>query len=129
MNFFENQLKTIFIATDLLTPATVFAGKAMIIPLNEKLIAKVEFITTRTAGVYEGLKITIINKNDGIIDSQTILFYEVIGLIGPKKDRKLHIWEDSSGVNWFAYNPTPLELSPIGLCAEKYISLFKESTP
>ena len=84
MNFYEKQLKRMFPDFDTQSGDTIFAGKAMLSIISDDLREKVEFITTRVAGQYEGLRLSIINKHDGVIDSQAFMFHEIVGLKGPK---------------------------------------------
>ena len=88
-NFYERQLKRMFSDMDSDSTDTVFAGKAMLSKISDDLRAKVEFVTGRMASQYEGLKLSIISKNEGIIDSQTFMFHEIIGLKGASRDRNL----------------------------------------
>ena len=90
-NFYERQLKKMFGDSETLSADTVFAGKAMLSKISDDLRAKVEFVTGRVSGQYEGLKLSIINKNEGVIDSQTFMFHEIIGLKGAARDRN-HIF-------------------------------------
>ena len=52
--FYENQLKRMFGESELLSADTIFSGKAMISKIGEDLRAKVEFVTARVSGQYEG---------------------------------------------------------------------------
>ena len=106
-NFYERQLQRMFGDSEVLSADTVFAGKAMVSKISDDLRAKIEFVTARVSGQYEGLKLSIINKNEGLIDSQTFMFHEIIGLKGAARDRKPHIWEDNCKAAWFLYDPTP----------------------
>ena len=94
-NFYERQLKRMFGDSEVLSADTVFAGKAMVSKISDDLRAKIEFVTARVSGQYEGLKLSIINKNEGLIDSQTFMFHEIIGLKGTARDRKPHVWDDN----------------------------------
>ena len=78
MSFYESQLKRMFGQSELLSADTVFAGKAMLSKISDDLRAKVEFITAKVSGQYEGLKLSIISKNEGVIDSQAFMFHEII---------------------------------------------------
>ena len=126
MNFYEQQLKSMFPELDTKSGDTVFAGKSMLSVISDDLRAKVEFMTGRVAGQYEGLRLSIINKNEGIIDSQSFMFYEIIGMKGSEKDRKPHIWDDNGKASWFAYEPTDAELESIGSKVEEYVWLYAD---
>ena len=65
-NFYERQMQRIFGESELLSADTVFAGKAMISDIGGDLRAKVEFVAARVSGQYEGLKLSIINRKEGL---------------------------------------------------------------
>ena len=126
MNFYEKQLKRMFPDFDTQSGDTIFAGRSMLSIISDDLRAKVEFITTRVAGQYEGLRLSIINKHDGVIDSQAFMFHEIIGLKGPKKDQKPHVWDDNGKPDWFVYEPTTEELEQIGSKVEDYVFMYAD---
>ena len=126
MNFYEQQLKSMFPELDTKSGDTVFAGKAMLSVISDDLRAKVEFVTGRVAGQYEGLRLSIINKNEGVIDSQSFMFHEIIGMKGSARDRKPHVWDDNGNANWFGYVPTTSELTKIGSKVEDYIWMYAD---
>lgn len=126
MNFYEKQLKRMFPDFDTQSGDTIFAGKAMLSIISDDLRAKVEFITTRVAGQYEGLRLSIINKHDGVIDSQAFMFHEIVGLKGTKKDQKPHVWDDNGKPDWFVYEPTTEELEQIGSKVEDYVLMYAD---
>ena len=125
-NFYERQLKRMFSDIGSQSTDTVFAGKAMLSKISDDLRAKVEFVTGRMASQYEGLKLSIIHKNEGIIDSQSFMFHEIIGLKGAARDRRPHVWDDNGNVAWFGYEPTTTELETIGSKVEDYISMYAD---
>ena len=125
-SFYERQMRRMFGDSEVLSADTIFAGKAMVSKISDDLRAKVEFVTARVSGQYEGLKLSIINKNEGLIDSQTFMFHEIIGLKGPKKDQKPHVWDDNGKPDWFVYEPTDNELESIGSKVEEYVWMYAD---
>ena len=125
-NFYERQLVRMFGDSKVLTADKVFAGKAMISRIGEDLRAKVEFVTARVSGQYEGLRLSIINTKEGLIDSQTFMFHEIIGLKGTAIDRKPHIWDDNGKASWFVYEPTASEFENIASKVEDYIEMYAD---
>lgn len=125
-NFYERQLKRMFSGIGSQSADTVYAGKAMLSKISDDLRAKVEFVTGRMASQYEGLKLSIIHKNEGIIDSQIFMFHEIIGLKGVARDRRPHVWDDNGKAVWFGYEPTTAELETIGSKVEDYISMYAD---
>ena len=123
-NFYERQLKRMFGDADRILADTVFAGKAMVSKIGTDIIAKVEFVTVGVLGQYEGLKLSIINRNLGLIDSQTFMFHEILGLKGVARDRKPHIWDDNGKACWFVYEPTLSEFDNIASKVKDYIEMY-----
>ena len=72
------------------------------------------------------MKLSIINKNEGLIDSQTFMFHEIIGLKGAARDRKPHIWDDNGKAVWFGYEPTATEFESIASKVEDYIEMYSD---
>ena len=125
-NFYEIQLKRMFGDSELLSADTIFSGKTMVSKIGDDLRAKVEFVTARVSGQYEGLKTSIINRKEGLVDSHTVMFHEVIGMKGASRDRKPHVWDDNGKAAWFGYEPTTTELETIGAKVEDYIGMYAD---
>ena len=125
-NFYERQLKRMFSDMDSDSTDTVFAGKAMLSKISDDLRAKVEFVTARVSGQYEGLKTSIINRKEGVVDSHTVMFHEVIELKGASRDRKPHVWDDNGKAQWFGFTPTESEYEAIVSKVEDYIAMYAD---
>lgn len=121
MNFFENQLRKMFGESELLSADTVFTGKALIGRIGANTRAKVEFVTDRIADHYEGLKLSIINCNEGVIDSQRFMFHEIIGMKGSLKP---YVWDYNGNVDWYSYKPTSAEINTIADEVEHYMAMY-----
>ena len=122
-NFYESQLKIMFGDSEFLSTDTIFSGKMMISKIGEDLRAKVEFVTAGVANNYAGLKTSIINRKEGIVDSHTLMFYEVMGL---KKGNKPHVWESDGKADWFVYKPSMSEIEAVASKVEDYISMYAD---
>ena len=96
MTFFEKELHRLFDDSECISEDAVFAGKTMIAPIGEDLRAKVQFVYTNTHAKYDALRLTIINRHEGTVDSETFKFKDIIGMKG---DREPHIWEDGQRVS------------------------------
>ena len=78
MTKFEKQLRQWFPAGEFLgTP--VYTGKTMLSRLDDNLLVKVSFIHTKIAQHYDALRVKIMNRTEGEIDSQVFCFEDVIG--------------------------------------------------
>ena len=123
MTFFEKELHRLFGDSERLSADTVFSGKTMITKIGENLRAKVQFINTNVSGNYNALLLTIINRNEGKVDSETFTFKDIIGMKG---DLSPHIWEDGARIDWYIYKPTDYEYNLISDTIEDYISMYAD---
>ena len=123
MTFYEKELHKLFGDSEKLSEDTVFAGKTMITKIGENLRAKVQFVNTNISGQYDALRLTIINRSEGTIDSETFKFSDIIGMKG---DRDPHIWDDGERVGWFIYKPTAYDYNLISDAIEDYISMYAD---
>ncbi len=106
MNFFEQEMRRMFGATDLVTDKK-FTGKTMLAKLDEEKLLKLQFISTHTHKHYDAILVSIIGKNEGVLDKETIRFADVVGMYkrpnGPS-DIEPHMWEYNGQPSWY----TPL---------------------
>ena len=91
MTFYEKELHRLFDDSERISDDTVFAGKTMITKIGKDLRAKVQFVNTKISGQYDALRLTIINRHEGTVDSETLKFSDIIGMKG---DRTPHVWDD-----------------------------------
>ena len=78
MTFFEKEFHRLFDDSECISADAVFAGKAMIAPIGEDLRAKVQFVYTNTHAKYDALRLTIINRHEGTVDSETFKFKDML---------------------------------------------------
>ena len=123
MTFFEKELHRLFDDSERISDDTVFVGKTMITKIGEDLRAKVQFVNTKISGQYDALRLTIINRQEGTVDSETFKFKDIIDMKG---DREPHIWEDGQRVDWYIYHPTAYDYNLISDTVEDYISLYAD---
>lgn len=125
MTFFEKELHRLFDDSECISADAVFAGKTMIAPIGENLRAKVRFVNTKISGQYDALRLTIINRNEGTVDSETFNFRDVLGMKG---GRVPHIWEDGERVDWYIYHPTGYDYNLLSDVVEDYISMYADQS-
>ena len=123
LTFFEKELHRLFDDSERISDDTVFAGKTMITKIGEDLRAKVQFVNTKISGQYDALRLTIINRHEGTVDSETFKFSDIIGMKG---DREPHIGEDGQRVDWYIYHPTASDYNFITDVVEDYISMYAD---
>ena len=126
MDYFEHEMQMFFGESALLSADTVFSHRAMVSDIGKDLRAKVEFINTKIASQYDALKLSIINRTMGVVDTQTFKFSDIIGIhdgIAP------YIWEyNATDIKWYKYRPTAFDYEDIQNAVEGYISMFADET-
>lgn len=132
MNFFEKELRK-FCAKDHAFDDVKFIGKVCYGTLGEKTRMKLEFVTLGTHQKYEGIKATVIDKNDGVIDTLTLKFSDAWGkkkLNNPnfRDGIEPYIWIYNEKAEWYAYQPTNADYNVMAESVSDYAELFKEQT-
>ena len=101
MTFFENELKKMFDSCDFITDKT-YSGKTMLGKLDDDLRIKISFVTTGYADHYTALRVRIINRTDGEVDSETFKFGDIIGKQKTAIDRiDPYIWSYRGEDKWY----------------------------
>ena len=132
MNFFDQELRKFF-AKDHAFDDVKFIGKACYGTLGEKTRMKLEFVTHGTYQKYEGIKATVIDKNDGVIDTLMLKFSDVWGkkkLNNPnfRDGIEPYAWIYNEKAEWYAYEPTNADYKVMAESVSDYAELFKEQT-
>ena len=73
MNLFENEMRKMFGETDIVTDKK-FTGKTMLGKLDDDKLLKLQFISTNSYEHYDAILVSIIGKNEGVLDKETIRF-------------------------------------------------------
>ena len=101
MTFFENELKKMFDSCDFITDKT-YSGKTMLGKLGDDLRIKISFVTTGYADHYTALRVKIINRTEGEVDSETFKFGDIIGKQKTAYDRiDPYIWSYRGKDEWY----------------------------
>lgn len=117
MNFFEKELKKICDPCDTLSDKR-YVGRACLGRIDENITAKVEFVTLGVADQYTALRASVINRNEGKIDSVTIRLKEVMAASNP------YIWDDYGKIGWYGYKPTDADYKNLSESVESYLEAF-----
>ena len=106
MTRFEKQLRQWFPAGEFWgTP--VYTGKTMLSRFDENLLVKVSFVSTKISQHYDALRVKILNRTEGEVDSETFRFEDIIGKLRMRNGEltEPHIW-DSGEVEWYGGSPS-----------------------
>lgn len=130
MTFFEQELQKIFGKGMGLSDIRI-VGNACYGRLSEDIRMKAYFDTGRVADQYVMLKITMLNRNEGPIDSVALRFSD---LWGKKKVNNPnfrdgiypHIWKDGGKPEWYVYKPNADDYGQLSRAASDYLDVFRE---
>ena len=104
---------------------TEFIGRVAYTPLTEFLVAKTSFATNGTHEVYEVVKIEVINKEEGVVDTLNLIIGETCGLLNIGGLNKTpHIWRSGFDrpFEWYGQRPN---LSLIRKEVDKYFEIWR----
>ena len=102
MNFYEKEMRNFFGNSELLQDAH-FCGRTCLARLDEDLRVKLQLTTTGIIDQYDAIKLSIINRTDGVVDQQLFRFSDIIGkqLRNGKDAIEPHIWEYDGKPSWY----------------------------
>jgi len=130
MNFFERELRKLFENSETLDDAR-FAGRVCIARLTDTTNVKLEFVTLGTADRFEGIKATVLNRNEGQIDSTVFRFADILGKkavpgnIYLKDGVDPYAWKCDGKYEWYAYKPTPRDIEQVSGAVDSYLEIFQ----
>ena len=123
MTYFEHEMEVLFGDSEYLSADTVFSNKTMISKISEDLRAKVQFVSTKIADQYDALRLTIINRNEGPVDTETFRFVDIIG---QKNGYNPHIWDDNGNARWYGFKVNERDYCLIAEIVEDYVSMYAD---
>ena len=129
---FQNELNKIF-GNGSVFDNTRFVGRACYGSLGADLKASAQFVSLHISNQYDALKINIINRTEGAIDSVTIRFKELWGnkyTNNPnfREGVSPHLWLDGDKLEWYVYTPTNTDFEELREAVSEYTELFREQT-
>lgn len=119
MNFFEQQLRNVFADMD----NAQYIGRACYIPLDDDTKVKARFVTTGIADHYNALKLSVINRKEGVSDSLMLCFKDYFTRSKGYMDEPPHIWTYDGKTEWYG-TPLGSELQALSDAAHEYVELF-----
>lgn len=130
MTFFEQELRKLF-DHDAVFQNTRFVGNACYGRLTDSIRVKIRFSTCGYADNYEALQITLLNRNEGPIDSMMLHFRDLWGkkpTSNPNfKDGVVpHLLADRGKVDWYVYHPGKTDYRQLAEAVGTYLSVFQE---
>ena len=134
MNFFESELRKLFEDGQVMDDPT-FSGRICMGTLGKDVRVRVQFITGMIASQYDALKISVLNRTEGAIDTHVLKLRDVLGkkaVPGNPNFREgvyPYIWDDHGEASWYAYQPNQADRSAIRKAVGQYLDVFRDRQP
>ena len=130
-SFFEQELRKLF-ADGVIIENPKFVGRACLGDLGGDLRVRAQFATSGYADHYDSLRITVLNRTDGPVDTLTLKLKDLLGtkpVPGNPNFRNgvsPYIWVCQGKAEWYAYQPTPADFEVLRQAADDYLDVFRE---
>ena len=130
-NFFEQELRKLF-GDERIIDDPVYSGQSCFGTLGGDLRVRAQFISTHVADEYNALKLTVLNRKDGPVDTLVLKLKDLLGMKpvpgNPNFPRGVapYIWVDRGQPEWYAFHPTVTDYQAIQQAAEQYLDVFRE---
>ena len=130
MNTFESVLRKLF-DHDTVFANTRFVGRTCYGKLSDHIRVRAEFITLGYADKYEALKVSLLNRTEGVIDTTVVRFGDLFGkkqVSNPNfRDGIIpYIWTYGERTEWYAYQPTKADYKTLSDSVDNYLEVFRE---
>ena len=130
MTFFERELKKMF-GTGASFSEPRFVGNCCYGRLTDQIRVKINFQTGMVADHYDRLKVTLLNRNEGTIDSMVVKFGDVWGLKKTTNPNfrdgvNPHIWSYGKEIGWYVYQPGKEDYKVLSEAVKIYLQVFQE---
>ena len=130
MTFFERELKKMF-GTGASFSEPRFVGNCCYGRLTDQIRVKINFQTGMVADHYDRLKVTLLNRNEGTIDSMVVKFGDVLGLKKTTNPNfrdgvNPHIWSYGKESGWYVYQPGKEDYKVLSEAVKTYLQVFQE---
>ena len=130
MTFFEQELRKLF-DHDVLFADTQFVGNTCYGRLSDNIRVKIHFQTGGVADNYDRLKVTVLNRNEGPIDSMVVRFKDLWGVKATtnpnfREGISPYIWDNYGKIDWYVYKPSKTDYKQLMEAVGTYLSVFQE---
>ena len=118
MNFFTKELQKIVAGCKNIHQPK-FVGRECVGRLSDDITVKLSFYAVSVSGHYDALKIRLINRHEGELDSQILRFGELWG-------NSPHAWDDGGNPRWYGFTPTKEQYQALSAEINDYLDCFTE---
>ena len=131
MNYFEAELRKLF-GDGQLMDDPAFSGRICMGTLGEDVRVRVQFISSVISSQYDALKIFVLNRTEGAIDTHVLKFRDVLGKKAVPNNPYFregvypYIWDDHGKAQWYAYQPDQADRDAIRKAVGLYLEVFRD---
>ena len=130
-NVFEQELRKLFGDGEVIdNPA--YSGRACFGSLGKDLRVRAQFITTNISNHYDALKLTVLNRTDGPVDTLVLKLKDLLGMKPVSGNPNFrsgvapHLWDNYGKVQWYAFHPTAGDYNTIRQAVKQYLEVFRD---
>lgn len=130
MNFFANELRKVFLDEALISEPS-FVGRSCYGYLGKDLRVRAEFVAPRIVDHYDALKISILNRTNGVVDTISLRFKDLLGRKSVPNNPNFpngvdpYIWVYREQAEWYAYHPSTADYEVLRNAAKSYLDVFR----
>lgn len=129
MTFLRENLKIIWNGSELFR--TKVCRELLLWKADGSDPCQINFQTGMVADHYDRLKVTLLNRNEGMIDSMVVKFGDVWGLKKTTNPNfrdgvNPHIWSYGKEIGWYVYQPGKEDYKVLSEAIKTYLQVFQE---
>ena len=130
-NFFERELGRVFGDGQVIRDPT-YSGRSCLGTLGKDLRVRAQFITSGYADHYDALKITVLNRTDGPVDTLVLKLKDLLGMKPVPGNPNFrngvapYIWVYQGKPEWYAFQPTAADYDTIRQAAKQSLDVFRD---
>ena len=134
MTVYEQELRKLFEHSNLVDRPQ-FSGRVCVGDIGKDLRVRAEFLSTHISSQYDAIRLTVLNRTEGVVDRTLLRFQDVWGKKQVPNNPNFrsgvipHLWDDYGKVEWYAYHPTAADYAALRDAVGQYLSAFRERTP
>ena len=127
MTLYEQELRKLFEHSDFVDRPQ-FSGRVCVGDLGKDLRVRAEFLSTHISSQYDAIRLTVLNRTEGVVDRTLLRFQDVWGKKQVPNNPNFrsgvipHLWDDYGKVEWYAYHPTAADYAALRDGVGQYLS-------
>ena len=134
MTFYEQELRKLFENSGLIDRPQ-YSGRVCVGELGKDLRVRAEFFSAHVANQYDAIRLTVLNRTEGVVDRTLLHFKDVWGQKPVPSNPNFrsgvmpHLWDDRGDVDWYIYRHNAADYDLLRQAIGQYLSAFRERIP